>query len=324
MNNGKNGAIGRFERRTLTTLLLISASAIMLACSQETPAPVPLAAQQPSTSVDVEATGSRDTTGSTISSTHARQGPSSGSVSFASSTNTTSMAAGSFGSFNLSPAPQTMPDNAPPSRGELTVSAVGSATRLADEAYVVMIPEMRYGPSGPEQLSEDDRDDIVEKLGEIDIAETDIEFDFRGRYGETTISVAVDVTEIEDRSDAIVEAVEEVVRRFDSHGLRFALYESSCEQALSEARREAVPAAEDTADDLAEALDVQRGAVIGAVEDRSDSFQGYYIPTTSEHDPCATSSSAPFYQLLPFDAEPMVRVWVGLQVTYAINAATAW
>ena len=173
-----------------------------------------------------------------------------------------------------------MPDNAPPSRGELTVSAVGSATRLADEAYVVMIPEMRYGPSGPEQLSEDDRDDIVEKLGEIDIAETDIEFDFRGRYGETTISVAVDVTEIEDRSDAICGGCGgSGSARFDSHGLRFALYESSCEQALSEARREAVPAAEDTADDLAEALDVQRGAVIGAVEGRSDSFQGYYIPT---------------------------------------------
>ena len=37
MNNGKNGAIVRFGRRTLTTLLLISASTIMLACSQETP-----------------------------------------------------------------------------------------------------------------------------------------------------------------------------------------------------------------------------------------------------------------------------------------------
>ena len=293
MNDGNKDSNAQFGRPHLTTLALILVAAIMLACNQETPAP--RTGQQPSTGAELAATGSQDTTGSTVSCAPAGQDRSTGSLSAASATNTMGQSAGSFGSFNLSPAPQTTPDHAAPDRGELTVSAVGSTTRAADEAYVVMIPEVNFGISGPEQLSDNDRADIVEELVEIGVGETDIEFDFRGRYGETTISVAVVPGEIDDRSQAILDAMDEVVRRFEAHGLHFALNASSYQQALSEARRVAVPGAADTADDLAEALGVQRGAVIGAVEDRSDSFQGYYVPTAAAHDPCATSSSAPFY-----------------------------
>ena len=316
MNNGNNPAKARSGRRALTTLALIAVAGLLLSCQPETTAPVPGAGPFPSASEIVTAVEVERTTGLPVSTAHADQPQSSQSISGESSGGTT----GSFGSFHLSPAPQTAPNDMTAAQGGLTVTAVGSATRSADEAYVVMIPEQRYGPSGPERLSEDDRDDIVEKLGELDIPETDIEFDFQGRYGATTIAVALQPDEIADEHEAILEAVEEVVRRFEAQGLRFSLNASSCEQALSDARREAAPAAEDTADDLAEALGVARGAVIGALEDRSVNYQPFAL-TNADYDACATPASAPYYQLLPFDAEPEVQVSVSLHVTYVMSAA---
>lgn len=98
---------------------------------------------------------------------------------------------GSMGGFSLSPAPQTFA-----AEGSLTVSAVGSITAAADEAYVVVIPEMDYGPSGPEQLSARDRDEIRANLAAIGLAEDVVDFENVGRYEPTTISVEVEVEEL--------------------------------------------------------------------------------------------------------------------------------
>ena len=317
MNNGTDAAKAWFGRSALTTLVLIAVAGLLLSCDQETTAPVPGTGQHPPAGENVTAVEVEQTTRASASSAHADQPQLSQSTISGGSSGGTG---GSFGSFHLSPAPQTATNDMAPAQGGLTVSAVGSATRSADEAYVVMIPEQRYGPSGPEQLSDDDRDDIVENLGELDIPETDIAFDFQGRYGATTIAVAVEPDEIADEHEEILEAVEEVIRRFEAQGLRFALNASNCEQALSDARREAAPAAEDTADDLAEALGVERGAVIGALEDRSVNYQTFAL-TNTDYDACATPASAPYYQLLPFDADPEVEVSVSLHVTYVISAA---
>ena len=226
--------------------------------------------------------------------------------------------AGSFGNFNLSPLPQTTLGETAPVAGGLTVSGVGIVTLPADEAYVVVFPEPRYGFSGPERLSDDDRDDIVAKLVEIGIPETDVEFDYRGRYGQTSISVALLPSEVGEKSEEILEAVEEVVRSFDDHGLSFALTATNCDRALSLARRQAAPAAERTADDLASALDLERGAVIGALESGPVNFLTLQL-AGDDHDVCNTQAGDPYGTLLPFDAEPEVKVSVGLQVTYRIQ-----
>ena len=61
--------------------------------------------------------------------------------------------------------------------GGLTVVAGGSMTVAADEAYVVVIPERFYGRGGPEPLSTQDRDDVIQSLTAIGIGEDDIEFE---------------------------------------------------------------------------------------------------------------------------------------------------
>ena len=75
--------------------------------------------------------------------------------------------------------------------GGLAVTANGSVTVSADEAYVIVIPDRFYGPGGPEKLSHEDRDDVVQNLMDIDIKEDDIEFKSGQQYDPETISVEV-------------------------------------------------------------------------------------------------------------------------------------
>ena len=219
---------------------------------------------------------------------------------------------GSFGAFNLSPAPQTFA-----TAGSLTVSAIGTVTVAADEAYVVVIPEMDYGPSGPEQLSDRDREEIRANLVSIGLAEEAVEFEHLGRYEPAVISVEMDVNEYAALADSIVEQVEEVVRRSETFGVRFSLTDENCDRAISLARREAVPAAAKAADDLADALGVVRGAVNGALEYPLQDDPYRWLGAAPSR--CGGDASYRFSALLPFDSEPEVEVSVGLQVSYDLN-----
>ena len=218
----------------------------------------------------------------------------------------------SFGGFSLSPAPQAFAAD-----GSLVVSAIGSVTVSADEAYVVVIPEMDYGPSGPEQLSDRDREEIRANLVSIGLAEEAVEFEHLGRYEPAIISVEVDVNEYAALADSIIEQVEDVVRRSESFGVRFSLTDENCDQAISLARREAVPAAEKAADDLAHALGVVRGAVNGALEYPLQSDPYRWLGAAPSR--CGGDVSHRFGVLLPFDSEPEVEVSVGLQVSYDLQ-----
>ena len=216
---------------------------------------------------------------------------------------------GSIGGFSLSPAPQAFA-----AAGSLTVAAIGSVTVAANEAYVVVVPERNFGPSGPEQLSAKDRDEIKANLKAIGVAEEDIELEVFDRYDPATISVKVEVDEVETMGESIVDAVEEVVRRSESFGVQFSLSEANCEQAISLARREAVPGAEKAADDLADALGMQRGDVLGVLEYPLES--SLFLPFGSTPGSCAGQNTLPYRALLPFDSDPEVEVSVGLQVAY--------
>ena len=199
----------------------------------------------------------------------------------------------------------------------MTVSAIGSVTVAADEARVVVVPEMNYGPSGPEQLSDRDREEIRANLASLGVAEDAVDFDSLGRYEPVTISVKVSVEDSSALGESIVDQVEDVVRRSESFGVRFSLSDENCDKAISLARREAAPAAEKAADDLADALGVERGAVNGALEYplQTDPYRWLGAAPNS----CGGDASHRFAALLPFDSEPEVEVSVGLQVSYDLH-----
>ena len=332
----------RLNRVGLTGLLLLVVSMAAIACGQESAEPLPTAtsdagatpmadAATPPTAttaptvVPSEPTGSPERAAApteTPTATPAapstpepsvsrREGDTGGAslVLLSSRSAGVHSGPGSIGGFSLSPAPQAFA-----TAGSLTVSAIGSVTVAADEAYVLVVPEMNFGPSGPEQLSDRDREEILTNLEAIGVAEEDIEFEVLNRYDPATISVEVSVAEVATMGESILDAVEEVVRRSESFGVRFSLTESNCEQAISLARREAVPAAEKAADDLADALGMQRGDVLGALEYPLESSR--FLPFGSAPGPCGGQDAFPYGALLPFDSNPKVEVSVGLQVAY--------
>ena len=214
--------------------------------------------------------------------------------------------------FNLSPLGQFAGGT-----GGLTVSAIGSVTVPADEAYVIVVPEQRYGPSGPEQMSGEDRKDIKEKLAGLGIDEDTVEFVRLRGYGPASISVELETAEVLEMGPQVVDAVEEVVRHSESHGVRYTLSEENCDRALSLARRQAIPSAEKAAADLAQAFGVGVGSVTAILEYPLSgvtlNFPGF------DADSCGTPSVDPYASLVPFDSEQEVGISVGLQVTYSIQ-----
>ena len=140
--------------------------------------------------------------------------------------------------------------------GGLTVTAVGSVTISANEAYVIVIPEQLYGPVGPEKLSHEDRDDVKQNLLDIGIGVDEIEFESGQQYDPETISVEVQIDDLPDIGELILDAVEKVTRRTERSGALFGVIGQECDQALAAARQEAITRAEGDSLDLAEALGV--------------------------------------------------------------------
>lgn len=198
----------------------------------------------------------------------------------------------------------------------LTVSANGSVTVEADGAYVVVTAPTIYTPSGyPQPISSEDRAAVIESLIAIGIIREDTHFE-SPPYSSTTVSAKVPVGALPQVGQQVLDAVEAVLGRSESHGVRFSLSQEKCDQALSSARRQAVPQAHKAAADLAQALGVQEGSITGAVEYPAGSFG--YGPIGS--DTCGTQYQDPSL-VEPFDAEPEVEVAVSLQVTYTIEPA---
>ncbi len=327
-------------RVMLAVLAATMAVAVLVACGQETPAPPitsaptvvaptetvaattpssvsPVARTENPTSTPVATALSAPTTTAATSPTVPPVTLESGGaslrlISSRSSTAPSSVLIGLSGGSHRSSLPQTVP-----TEGGLTVSAIGSVTVAADEAYVVVIPEQRYGPSGPEQMTDEDRQEIRENLADIGVPEEAVEFQNLAIYGPSSVSVEVEFDELDEKREPILGAVEQVIRRYESHGVIYSLSEENCEGALSLARREAIPRAERAADDLAKALKVSRGTVIGALE-YPLTASAYGLAGVSLYG-CGAQESSPYPNLVPFDAEPEVEVTVGLQITYSIR-----
>ena len=198
----------------------------------------------------------------------------------------------------------------------ITVSASGSTEADADEVYVVLVPEQRYGPGGPEPISGKDRAEIIANLVAIGIAEDDIGFGSGQPYEPEVISVEVEMTDLPEIGERILDGVEDVLRRTEISGVRFSLSEANCDQALGLARQEAVPQAHKSAHDLADALGVDLNFISGAVEYQFSGFGSVPLGTR-----CGGGQSLSPYQvpLMPFDADPKVEISTQLQITYAIK-----
>ena len=197
----------------------------------------------------------------------------------------------------------------------LTVAVNRSVTVEADEAYVVVTPTAIYSSSGnPQPISSENRTAVIAKLGEIGIAKEDIEFE--SQPYSPIVSVQVQINELPQIGQSVLDAVEAVLGDSESHGVHFSLSQEKCDQALALARREAVPQIDKTAADLAEALSIKRGSIVGAVE--SPFTNSAYGPINL--DACGLQVQDPYFvEVEPFDAEPKAEVAVGLQVSYAIE-----
>ena len=204
--------------------------------------------------------------------------------------------------------------------GGLTVSAVGSVIRPADEAYIIVVPDPYYGVSGPEPLSSEDKKDVIESLAELGIEESAVEFIRIGRYEPTTIAVEVEVEDVSAKATQVIEAVEEVVRQTQAYGVRYVLSSEHCHQALALARRQAIPGAHQAADDLAAAFGAELGSVTSVLE---YPVNGDFNRVRVHTDGCRNQSIDPYtidvMDMVSLDAKPEVTVLIGLQVTYSLQ-----
>ena len=155
---------------------------------------------------------------------------------------------------------------------------------------------------------------LREALALVGVDAEDVSFESVYRYEPS--SVSVDVDEVEERGEAIVDAVEEAIGRAGQYGVSFGLTEESCVPATALARREAIPIAEAAADDLSLALNLQRGEVASVTE--YPLSHPFYSGPHSDTSSCNEMSDYGVGILLPFHTEPEVEVSVGLQVSYRL------
>ena len=295
-----------------TTAASASATAPVSSATADTAATAPVtAATAPATMAQATEAQATEAQTATTQTTEASSEPLRVIRSRSVTTPSTLQLVGSSSGFHLSQAFQ-----GTPTEGALTVSAIGSVTLAADEAYVVIAPEQYFGSSGPGPMSAEDRNKIIAKLAELGVPEEAIEIEELFRYGASSISVEVELDELEEKSQAILDAVESVLGRAESHGLRFGLLPENCDRALSLARREAVPGTEIAADDLALALGVERGVVIGAVE-LPGAYAGFGLPGVG-NDGCNGQEFDRYAGFASFDSKPEVEISVNLQVAYLI------
>ena len=331
-----NSSYGRhFPLRWIGVLLFIVTTA-SIACGQETNTPLPVEPAPSSPTVEAPS----PTIPPTISPTEATvlatprpvmplpavSAPTVGDskmpdgtlrvIDSGSSSSTVASGWRSAGSFRLSPSAQDLGG-----MGGLTVSAVGSVTVAADEAYVIIVAQQIYGPSGSGQITSEDRRDIVENLADVGIEESAVEFGSLRRYGPSHISVELDLEELLENASQVIEAVEEVIRRSETSGVRYTLTEENCDRALALARRQAIPSVEKAADDLADALDVVLGNVTAALEYplTVSPYGNVRLGAETCGNPASDMFGDVFGNLVTFDSEQEVEVSVGLQVTYSIR-----
>lgn len=199
----------------------------------------------------------------------------------------------------------------------MTVSGLGRVRAKADEAYVVILLEPNYGPSGPVAISSRDRDAILDGLKDLGYDEDDISMSV-SNYGNANV-VSVEVTDLSNLVRAgrdIRNAVEDVVGRVQQSGALFT--HSRCDVAVAEATGEAIADAEDRVAALARSAGRTAGDLVAVTEVAA--FNPYGPPAP---DPCGSdvAQAVGIYggQLPPFDAPAEFEVSASVIATFTMQ-----
>ena len=199
-----------------------------------------------------------------------------------------------------------------PARPLLWAGGSATAKAKADEAYVLVLfeSEDEEPTGGP---TAEDRTRILDGLGKLKIDRKAVEITSRSDFGVTTIvQVETKAEGLATSAKDIVRAVEDVLGRADSSGVRFG--SSGCAGLLAKARKDAVADARQRAGSLAEAAGVKLGELQSISE---------FTPTGA--DPCDDSIDAvlgsqyDYSPLQPFDAEPELALIISAQLGFAVS-----
>ena len=163
-------------------------------------------------------------------------------------------------------------------------------------------------------MTERDRNRIRESVVALGLSEDSVSFDQTARYSPTSVLVRVPLEELSALEEPVLDAIEEVVREQEGKGLLYKLSHENCAAALSGARREAIPAAESSAEDLANALGVSIGGITAALE--YPVLLGFGSEGSDDH-LCGAGTNNPLLKASGSPAE--VEVLVGVQVTYSLR-----
>ena len=198
-----------------------------------------------------------------------------------------------------------------PARPLLWAGGSATAKAKADEAYVLIMFESEdEEPTGGPTAS--DRTRILDALDKLKVDRKDVHITTRSDYGVTTVvQVETKAAGLATAGKDIVRAVEDVLGRADTSGVRFS--SSGCAGLLAKARKDAVGDARQRAGSLAEAAGVKLGDVQSISE---------FTPTGV--DPCDDSVDAILSveygaaPLQPFDAEPELTLITSAQLGFVI------
>ena len=201
----------------------------------------------------------------------------------------------------------------------LTVRRVVRTKTPADRATVIVAPETRFGPSGPEAVAAEDRRKIVDALAAVGVDVGAVDFD-RGRSFEgARVAVTVAVGEVATRGPQVVEAVEGVVGRAEQSGVTFSV--GDCGPVLAGLRKQAFTDAEAEARAWAESTPARPGPVVAVSSSTSGTGEG----ALDAVDPCRPGESETAFRVPvhPFDATAEVEISLALSVTYALGPVPA-
>jgi uncharacterized protein len=201
----------------------------------------------------------------------------------------------------------------------LTASGSGRVTAEANEAYVVVLVQPNYGPTGPRPISERDKAEVVAKLKELGVAEADIKFHSSNFGGPLVVSIEMaDLARVSRDGDDIGDVIEDVMGAGQGKGVVFT--HSRCRDVEDEARKEALADARAKAERLAAVTGVKLGKPrsVSDAGAQANPYGGAAI------DPCSEDLSTLAFNpyggagsLKAFDAKPEFEIAASVLITFA-------
>jgi uncharacterized protein len=201
----------------------------------------------------------------------------------------------------------------------LTATGSGRVTAEANEAYVVVLVQPNYGPTGPRPISERDKAEVLAKLKELGVAEADVTFQSSNYGGPFVVSVEMaDLARVSRDGDDIGDAIEDVLGSGGGKGVVFT--HSRCRDVESEARKEALADARSKAERLAAVTGVKLGKPRSVAD--AGALANPYGGVAA--DPCSEDLSTigfnpygPGGGLKAFDSKPEFEVASSVLITFA-------